>query len=232
VKRPLGDRVPAGLDRSGGAIERQRVAVGIRETFAFPVERVGEQRETVSRETVVEALAKRRQRLQLHLGIAGPGEHATGIAKADVLAVVDGVADVIADEAQHRAQLLQVLSRLVHRRVQVALGPFAQLLQGVVGAAPADPPDPVGRALLAVQPVGAVLDRLRAAVFAALERGLGGGNRCTGAGDEAGGELGVSVAGCAGERPFRPLREASILQRCHQHSPSSGRPRVTIFSFA
>lgn len=72
MKRPLGDRVPAGPDRAGGAIERQRVAVGVREEFAFPAERVDEQREAVSREAVVEALAKRRQRLQLHLGIAGP----------------------------------------------------------------------------------------------------------------------------------------------------------------
>ena len=188
--------------------------------------------QAVSREAVVEALAKCRQRLQSHLGIAGPGEHATGVAKADVLAAVDGVAEVVTDEAQHRAQLLQVLSRLVHRRVQVALGPLAKLLQGVVGAAPGDPPDPVRRRLPAAQAVGAVLDRLRAAVFAALERGLGDRNRCAGAGDEAGGELGVSVAGCADERPFRPLRDAFILQSRHQRSPSSGLPRVASVSFA
>src|SRR5947207_14088715 len=102
-------------------------------------ERVGEARKSVPGQTIVEALAERRERLELHLGVAGPRQQAPRVPKAQVLAPVDVVAEVVADEAENRAELLQVLPGLVDGGREVSIRSVAKLLDRVGGAARGDP---------------------------------------------------------------------------------------------
>ena len=106
-------------------------------------------------------------------------------------------ADVVAHQPQNRAQLLQVLSRLVHRRTGVLFHPVAKLLERVVRATLRDPPDPGDRTLLATQAIGAGLSGV-GVVAGVVEHHLGRDDRGARAGGEAGGEPSMSVLGCAG----------------------------------
>src|SRR3954453_8910385 len=101
--------------------------------------RGGEAREPAPRQRVVESLAERGERLELHLGVAGPRQQAPGVAKAQVLAPVDVVTEVVADEAEDRAELLQVLPGLVDGGRKVTIRSVAKLLDRVGGAARGDP---------------------------------------------------------------------------------------------
>ena len=93
----------------------------------------------LGREVVAEALAQRRQRLQLDLGVAAAGEQAAGVAVAAVFGLEELLAELVADQAQQPpAASSGLCGRRGSRCELVLLGP-GEPLQRLLGPAQGDP---------------------------------------------------------------------------------------------
>jgi hypothetical protein len=154
---------------------------------------LGKARDPVGGETIVETRPERIEGRELHLGVAGARQQPAGVAEAQVLAPVDVVTEVVADEAKDRAELLQVLARLVDGGREVIARPVAKLLDRVGGAARCDPAHPGLRLLLALQAIGPGGDGVVLVAVPALERGLSRRERGPGARDGTGCDSGRGV---------------------------------------
>src|SRR4051794_1191160 len=108
---------------------------------------------------------QRLDRLQLHLGVARCRQQPASVAEPGVLAPVGLLADLVADEPQQRAHLLQVFASFVDGlgwMVVVA----AELLQRIVDAAQGDAPDSARGRLAWLQAIRARWPRAVAVVRA------------------------------------------------------------------
>ena len=118
------------------------------------------------------ALDQRVERRQLHLGVAARREQAGGVAERPVLALEGLLAELLADQAQRRARLLQVFAGAVDRlgEARRRRPPRAAARRPCRGAR-RSPGAPRRGVLVGVQPVGAA--RLGAVSGPARGRVLG-----------------------------------------------------------
>src|SRR5262245_1303066 len=91
------------------------------------------------------------QRLDEDLGIADLGERPAGVAKVDILFAVFLLVDHRPDQPEHRADLLERLSRLVDGLVPRPFVWPGATLQGLVHLSPHDPPDVLAERLVGIQ---------------------------------------------------------------------------------
>ena len=94
------------------------------------------------------------ERLEQDLGVTGAGQARLRVAQRGVLVPAQVRAEVVADEPDRGARLLQMLAGLVHRRAGVVAPPALQLVDGPLQLRVHDAPDPGRDALSLLQPVG------------------------------------------------------------------------------
>jgi|GEM_PF-5779060 len=128
---------------------------------------VGDQRLAPARRRrggdVALAADQRVERRQLHLGVTARREQPRRVAQRPVLALEGLLVEVVTDQPQCRARLLQVFAGAVDRlRLRVALvARLAEPLGGLVEAAEDHPPDSRRGVLVGEQAVGAARGRVR-----------------------------------------------------------------------
>jgi hypothetical protein len=160
LERPARDRGDARRER-GARLLDPRPDLPLRRAgylVALAFERGAPHSRRRGRHRVAEALPQRRQRLDLDLGVAARRQQAAGVAVVPVLGAEGLLAELVADQAQHGAQLLHLFARGMDRLGKLlAAARAGQFLAGRLGPPAGDPPHAVGHGLLALQPVGAAL---------------------------------------------------------------------------
>src|SRR4051812_4424501 len=103
------------------------------------------------------AVDQRVERLEQHLAVARSAEPPAGVAEGDVLAPAGLDAELVAGQPYGRAQALEALARLVHRRAEVLVGIALEPLDRHVELAAGDTADSLRYPLAITQPKPALV---------------------------------------------------------------------------